>query len=314
MSAANSLGIIRALLESEDLMKRKGSQRGSIRARGKSWYITYSAWVPNAKGDLEYIAQERRVGPSVGPDRLTKREAEQQGYERYVMPANGPAMLPQGQATIAQFVEVRFQPEHIALLKKNGRIYYERLLCRHILPTMGSVKIADVTPGLIQSLIAAKIKAGLSTATVKHIRTALAALFAHAKRSGCWKGDLPTEGVKLPTVTHQPRRALTLDQVRLLVEAILVLYRPLILFRVYTGVRIGEALGLRWRSVNLTDEWRIVDGEAIAPNSILIHENWTRGERTTPKSRASGRKIPLSTTAWYALMLQRESSQYTGDE
>jgi integrase len=91
-------------------------------------------------------------------------------------------------------------------------------------------------------------------------------------------------------------------------------YRELVMFLAYTGLRIGEALGLRWRAVNLEDDWCIVDGEALAPNSILITEAWVRGERTTPKKRASWRKIPLTTTAWVAIMMQREASKFSGND
>jgi integrase len=91
-------------------------------------------------------------------------------------------------------------------------------------------------------------------------------------------------------------------------------YQPLVTVLAQTGLRIGEASGLRWKRVNLTDEYVVVDGEAIAPNSILIAENYVRGEYTTLKTASSRRKIPLTATAWVAFMTVREMSQWTGDE
>jgi len=95
------------------------------------------------------------------------------------------------------------------------------------------------------------------------------------------------DGVKLRELLQkQQHGALTAAQVHELAGAMPEQYRPLITFLADTGLRIGEALGQRWCNVNLEDAWKIAGQTAIAPNSLLVRENGTRGERITFKPRA----------------------------
>lgn len=315
-TAATAYNLSDALLGlGEDQLRRKGEQRGYVRRRGGKWHIRFSAWVAKPDGNLEYKEQEREVAPASGPEGVGKREAQRIGYDKFVMPANGPANCPQGLATLKQFIDTRFRPDHInGTLKKSGKSYYESLLKCHILPSLGGVKMSSIQPQMIQALISAKRDAGLSTQTLKHIRNVLSAIFDHARALKFWTGELPTEHIKLPKVVHKTRQALTAIQVKLLMQQLPAKYQPLVTVLAQTGLRIGEACGLRWKRVNLSDEYLVVDGEAIPPNSILISENFVRGEYTTLKTATSRRKIPLTATAWVALMMVREISEWIGEE
>lgn len=290
-------------------MKTKGSQKGTVRRKGDNWFIRFAEWAQDANGNLKYRETEKKICPAVGPDRRTKREAEVIGYERYVMPANGVAACPQGRATLRQFLEVRFDPEYITLqLKPNGQSFYRSVIRRHILPTLGDVALVDVSRAMVQGLIASKLQVGLSTQTCKHIQNCISAIFRHAKRLGFFRGDLPTEDLITPTVVHSERKALQPIQVRMIIETMPAEYRPLVHFVARTGCRIGEAIGLRWKRVNLTDEWIISDGHAIAPNSVLIKDNYTRGRYESPKTAAGVRTVPLSSGAWVVLMELKEAA------
>src|SRR6185437_625783 len=85
-------------------------------------------------------------------------------------------------------------------------------------------------------------------------------------------------------------------------------FRPLAVLLTETGMRIGEALGLRWRDVNLEDQWKLPEeagGNPIPPNAIAVNGAFVRGEYTTTKTRKT-RIIPLTSSAWVALALHRE--------
>lgn len=317
LSPKNSVTSLSAALTgpSEESLRRKGEQRGSVSRRGGSWHITFSAWVSDGKDGIAYKPIMRRVGPAKGPEAISKREAQRIGLEKFVMPANGPAHCPQGQATLAQFVETRFRPDHINVaLKKTGKEYYESILRRHIIPSLGSIRLAEISTSMIQTLISAKRDSGLAPGTLRHIRNCISAIFRHARALKFYHGELPTENVKLPKMTETSPGALTADQVRLLIENVPTEYRWLLTVMSQTGLRIGEALGLRWKHVNLEDNWKIEGTYAIAPTSLLVCENWVRGERTTLKTDKSRRPIPLTAAAWVALTLQREASKWFGDE
>ncbi len=293
----------------EDIVRRKGSQRGSVRRAAGKWYIEYFAWVADESGNLQWRRQCRPVEGAT-----SRRDAERKGYQQHVGRANELCQMPAGLATLKQFIEARFQPDHIDRLKLNGRILYHSMLKNHVLPTLGDMQLRAVTPQLVQQLISSKLAAGLSVQTVTHVRNVLSAVFRHARSLKFFGGELPTEGVKLPEMVRAERGALTWDQVLMLVQAVPPSYKPLVIVLAQTGMRIGEAAGLIWRRVNLSDEWRVSDGEAIAPNSILIASNWTRGERTTLKGRGKWRKVPLTTESWVALMTQYEQSKWRGED
>lgn len=304
---------LHALLGSgEDLMRGKGEQRGSVRRRNGHWHISFYAWTTNSKGEFGYWPREKRISNS---EKMSKRQAQQAGYDEFVAPANGPAKCAQSQSTLQQFIDVRFRPDHLSIgRKKTGKAFYESILKVHILPGLGSVKLADVSTPMIQSLIAAKCEAGLSTGTVRHIRNVLSAIFKHAKMLKFYHGDPPTIGVRLPEMVYRERGALTAQQVELLTAEMPEKFRPLVTVLAQTGLRIGEALGLRWKNVNLEDEWKISGNQAIPPNSLFICEAWVRGEYSTLKTPTSRRIVPLTSAAWVALMLHRDGSKARGDD
>lgn len=304
-SHAASYTVSEALLGlSEADVRRKGEQSGTVRQIGESWFITFSDWVSDIDGNLRWKQVQRKVDGAT-----SKRTAERLGYDQWVGPANGKCKIPQGLATVQQFIEVRFQPDHIDRLKLNGRVFYRAVLNNHVLPTLGGVQLREVTPQMVQQLVSAKLKAGKSVQTVTHIRNVVSAVFRHARALSFYTGMLPTDSVTLPQMTHAERRALTWDQVKALADAMPLHHRALIILLGQTGMRVGEACALRWRDVNLTDEWR----DGIPPNALTVSGSFSRGERGTTKT-GKVRPIPLTAESWVALQLHRERSEWAAPE
>jgi integrase len=213
------------------------------------------------------------------------------GEERFVRPANGPAAVVKGFATVAQFVEARFQPEHIELKKKGGRDHYATILKCHIIPAIGSMQLREVNHMVLQRLVVSKIKAGVSSQTITHIRNAVSKTFRHARKHGFYSGELPTADVEVPPVQNAERRALTWDQVQTLAGECGA-FGPLVLLLAATGLRIGEACALRWKNVQIDHE----------PAWLHVTASFTRAEFTTPKS-GKPRPVPLTSVARVVLSL-----------
>lgn len=72
-----------------------------------------------------------------------------------------------------------------------------------------------------------------------------------------------------------------------------------------TGLRRGEALGLRWREVRLADP----EGP-----SLRVEETWTRHAVDTAKSRAGHRTIALGPKVAAELFDHRSRSPFDGDD
>lgn len=273
-----------ALLKApEKTMKTKGRQTGYIRRRGSSFIVQYSEWKEHA-GQLRYAKTTATLEATNISDARTEAAA-------IVARANSQA-CPVTMATIADFVEVRFRPDHVETLTANGKRHYDYLLKTHILPAIGTVRLREATPGLIQALL--NSKRHLSGQTVAHVRNAISAIFRHAKRLRLWSGELPTEDLKMPRIRPVvAKQALTWEQVNEIAnhlpERLSVLTRLLAL----TGLRIGEAAALRWDRVNLTGKPVIVAGEHIPPYQIAVRESYGRGSFTLCKSTASRRNVSV---------------------
>jgi len=320
MSLAPSYHVTEALLGlKEDMVRRKGSQNGSVRVVAGRWYVQFSRWLQDDQGNLKWkrteVAMARDGNPvmAVGEGRVGKREAERIAYEMYVAPANGLNSVPQGLATVQQFVDLRFRPDHMAQLKASGRDHYEYMLRAHVIPTLGAMQLREVSTDTVQRLLTAKSKT-YSSQTILHIRNVLSALFRHARRLKFYNGALPTEDASLPTLRHAERRALRWDQVCMLADRMPKRHQALVILLAQTGMRIGEAAGLNWSDINFEDDWQVRDGLAIPANSVCIRRNWTHGELTDLKGTDKVRLVPLTAETWVGLQIHRQSSRWCGEE
>lgn len=165
----------------------------------------------------------------------------------------------------------------------------------------------DVTPARVQDLINAKLAAKLSVQSVAHIKKALGACLRHAKRMGWFFGELPTEAVRLPEMVREERHALTWDQVVMISKSLPESVSILTIFLTLTGLRIGEAVGLRRKRMNLSGDALLIDGEMIPPMSLAVRESFVRGAYQSVKSPKSRRNIPIP--EWFAPHLLRHLSQ-----
>lgn len=292
-SPANSYNILQALHAQGGNMGRvKGEQRGSLLTIGPKWYGRWSEWVADAEGNVEWKQVKRPLC-----DLADGKARAIELLNEHLMRANGPAAVIQGHATVAQFVEAKFKPEHVALKKASGRDHYDWCF-GHILPALGEFKLSQVSQAVLQGFLMRKSSAGLSPQSVRHLRNALSAIWQHAKSSGCWRGDLPTEYLKTPEVRQAPRgRALTAVEAKMLLDHLAEPCRTLTLLILTTGLRIGEALALDWAHVDM--ERRL----------IRVRQNFTHGEWGTLKSRNAVRDLPLNDQTAMALEALRVPGQ-----
>jgi integrase len=156
--------------------------------------------------------------------------------------------------------------------------------------------------------------AGKSSQTVKHIKNVIGAVLRHAKTLRWLTGDLATEGMRKLSVTHKERQALTWPQVVLLSQQLADPIGLLVLFLAVTGLRIGEATGLRWKYLNLESDPVLVGAEYIAARSLAVKEAYVRGRFQSPKSAKSTRYIPIP--GWLAEMLSahRIKAEFFGSD
>jgi integrase len=174
---------------------------------------------------------------------------------------------------------------------------YEHIVERHIAPTLGRVKLKNLTPAHVRGLYRERLDSGLSPRTVQYVHTTHNKALKQAVADGLIPRNVAAS-VKAPKPRREEMRPLNRDQVRALFEAasghrLGALY----VLAVTAGLRQGELLALRWDDVDLeagTIQVRRTLSEARAGR---IFE--------APKS-GKGRQIRLTAKATEALKKHRK--------
>jgi integrase len=250
------------------------------------------------------------IGPSVGPAKLTEKEARRLGWENFLSKLDAGVCTPNSTMTIGNFVEQKFLPEHVMLLKKSGGTHYESML-KHVLPALGAQRLRDNLGPEIQKLVSSMLAKGYSVQTAKHVRTTMSAIFTHAKRLGCHSGDNPAKLVRLPEMIRKEAHALTFDQA---IAALGKLKSPaweMVLFAIPTSMNIAGIGGLQWKRVNLTDQFATVDGESLPPLTIAVRGQRYRGEYGSVKAKGRRRNLPIGAALKSVLAKMKERAKFT---
>ncbi len=327
------------------MARRRGQRTGFVYRRGNSWFGQFRIDTPelDTKGKFKRKTLTKFIAPAAGPGKVLKKRAMQLFYDDHLkdLHKSGPLSM----FALRDFVRERFIPDVVFACKPSGKAHYTYILQNHVIPALGDFPMRDIRPQHIQDLMHAKLAArvvecktvkGLSVQTAVHIRNTLSAIFRHAKRVQAYSGDLPTEGVRLPSLQAAVKRALTWDQVQKLAAWIghsdpakpkgtrgpardpekiaqdNVQLGALVTVLAVTGLRIGEAMGLRWKRVNLSAEPAMVDGELLPGYTMAVRENYVRGVYGTLKTHTSRRNVPLNTDALRELGKVRAQSKFTG--
>ena len=128
---------------------------------------------------------------------------------------------------------------------------YRSIVKFHILPTLGRKRVDELTVAEVDRLLAAKMASGLSPSTVHRIRAVLSQCLDQGIR---W-GVTPRNVARLsrsPKLIRPEGRTLSPEQARGLLASLRG-HRNEALYTLMlsTGMRRGEALGLKWEDVDL---------------------------------------------------------------
>lgn len=155
----------------------------------------------------------------------------------------------------------------------------------HIVGRLGTLTLAQVTPIVVRRWITAlEDDAELAPKTIRNCHGLLHSLMAAAVEEGLIPAN-PCENTKLPEAENAEMHFLTAQEVYRLVHAHPEHYRPLIVTLAGTGMRWGEAAGLRRRRLDIM-------GRRLEVVHTLEEVDGTLSVGT-PKTRRSRRIISL---------------------
>jgi integrase len=169
---------------------------------------------------------------------------------------------------------------------------YRDHLDRHIVPFIGTVKLAELTVPFVRAFMDRLRKEGRSADMVVRVIGDLGSILANAQERG-----LVAQNVVRSLGRHKRRQderrqkanlevgvdIPTLDEIRAIIAHLHGRWRPLLLTAIFTGLRASELRGLVWTNVDLTKA------------ELHVRQRADRyGALGPPKSASGKRTVPLS--------------------
>lgn len=216
--------------------------KGSIRKRGKdSWELTI-------EGGRDTQGRRQRKFINVKGKRA---DAERHLRELLTAADRGIPINTQN-ITVAQWVE-RWLRDHVAPnCRTRTREGYEGIMAKHVLPNIGHLQLTKLTPSHIKALEAKLSAQGMAPAGVTLAHNVLSGALKQAVRMELlWRN--PSQAVTPPKVVRKEVEPPEVTVVRRILDIAKAEERPLfpcLYLIAYTGMRRGEALGLRWQDVD----------------------------------------------------------------
>ena len=183
-------------------------------------------------------------------------------------------------------------------IKQSTYLSYESYIRVHLKPALGDVVLQELTPRMLQLFYNYKAESeGLSAKTIVNLNLFLHRALKFAVAEGYINSN-PASSVNLPSGGRPQITILTRDEQMCLIQGSYQhRYGVFIRLVLFTGIRLGELLGLRWEDVD-------VHGRRIYIRRTLNRLNKTQKPKNpqeasteiviqTPKSQNSIRSIPL---------------------
>ena len=201
---------------------------------------------------------------------------------------------PDTSITIAALAEeVREQKRR--RLRGSSFTAFEYAVDKVLLPELKHLRVVQVGPDRIAGLVRDLERRGLAPATIRRYLSPLGPIFKLAVR----RGIVATSPLALLSDDERPtgggvreHYVWSAEEIARLIAAAENLgrrqqaqcdYAPLIRLLVLTGLRVSEALALRWGDVDLLDA------------TVRVRHSWARdGKLTEPKTKAGRRDVPIA--------------------
>ena len=176
----------------------------------------------------------------------------------------------------------------------------------------GRRPLAAVTPEDIEVYVDHLYRDGHTPTTVRRYMVPLKAMLSQAVREGRIKSN-PATGVPLlpsdPTMipddddaAEDKAKALSPDEIVALIAALPERHRLQVSLIARTGLRISEALGLRWQDVDRQE------------GVVRVRQAVVGGKIGKPKTKRSRRSIPVGDDLMRDLLAQRLAAKHSGDD
>ncbi len=266
-------------------MSKRGNNEGSIYKRTDGrWAATLTLGYENGKRKRKsYYGQ-------------TRREVQEQLTQALRTVQQGLPVTPERQ-TVGPFLNRWLQDSVQPTVRPRTYDSYSEIARLHLIPELGRVPLAKLTPQNVQALLAKKLASGLSPRRVQYIRAVLRRALGQALKWGLVGRNVATL-VDSPRVEHPEIQPLTPTQARTLLEAAKGdRFEALYILAIALGMRQGELLGLRWAYCDLDSN--------VLRVSVTLQRIQGKFQLVEPKTERSRRTLNLPDIAVRTLKSRR---------
>jgi integrase len=255
-------------------MARRRFQAPSPFREGHFWWLFH--WQDEFVGG-QRIRKRKRT--KLAPAAMSEREVKKIAAE-FLRPLNQ-GLITIGAATgFTDYVET-YRITVLPLMAKATQDRYNGIIKNYLVPTFGSSSLRDLTPLTLQKYFTGMVNSTLSHESKDKIRDVLSSILGSAKDFNLLVTN-PATGIKLPRDKQGRKTKPYVDPSKFAALLILIVepYASMVYVAVFTGLRVSELIGLRWRNVGL--------------DSITVEQRCCRGDWGAPKSKASNATIAVN--------------------
>jgi len=252
-------------------MARRRFQSPKPFKEGQFWWLR--VWDTNLTGS------RKRQRLKLAPADMPVREVQKIAAEK-LQPVNRGLVLTGPAMNFGDFVTDIYEKTYLPLLSSSTRESYRGMISKYLKPEFSRLSLRDITRLTVQQYFSAMAGA-VPYPTISKIRDGLSSILRSAVDADYLMKN-PLDGLRLPLDKRprQPKPTITPEQFHELLELVPEPYASMLFVSVWTGLRISEVIGLKWRCIH-TD-------------SITVEERFCRGDWSTPKTSASAATIGVA--------------------
>jgi integrase len=258
-----------------EAMARRRFQAPKPKRLGKWWYLL--SWQDVFENGKRVRKRKRtKLAPATVPEREVRKIAAE-----ILRPLNQGLLTVGSAVRFGEYVEHVYKETRLPLMAKSTQDRYLNVIKNHLKPVFEEMALREVTPLTIQRYFSGMAKSRLSHESRDKIRDVLSSITGSAVQYGYLVKN-PVEGLRLPPDNKGWRSKPYIPPAAFngLVQLIPEPYASMVYVAVYTGLRISELIGLRWKNVHA--------------DSIRVEERYCRGDWGAPKTEASNTIIPVN--------------------
>ncbi len=293
------------------MSKIRANNEGSIRQRADGrWEVRVTVGLDFSTGKPKRVSRYAS----------TREEAVKLLHEMSFLCETAPRNF--SNITLGEWLDMCLEVYMKNSLKQSTYVSYEGYIRIHYKPALGALRLKDLTPRLLQQFYNYKAETeGLAPKTLVNMNLFLHKALSYAVSEGYIPSN-PASAINLPQGSKPQIEILTRDEQASLLRATYQhRYGVFVRLVLFSGIRMGELLGLRWEDIDIQSGLmhirRTLNRLKKKAKTLAPGESKTEIVIQEPKSQNSIRSIPLLPAVMQDLLswkaVQQNNQQAAGE-